>query len=240
MPDPHFADPELAVLYDVLDDDRSDLDLYAGLVDELGGRSVLDVGCGTGTLACRLARTGIDVTGVDPAAASLDVARSKPGGSGVRWIHGDATSAPALGVGLAVMTGNVAQVFLTDTEWVRTLAAIRASLRPGGWLAFETRDPAKRAWERWIRADTEREVDVASIGGVTTWTELVRVDLPLVSFRHVFRFRRSGTERVSDSTIRFRGRDEIAGDLTSAGFRVRSVRDAPDRPGLELVFVAQA
>lgn len=84
MPDPIFAEARLAVLYDVLDDDRRDLDLYVDIVAELGALSVLDIGCGTGTLACRLALAGIDVIGVDPAIASLDIARRKPGGDTVR------------------------------------------------------------------------------------------------------------------------------------------------------------
>jgi hypothetical protein len=35
VPDPIFADWRLAALDDLLDDDRSDLDVYAGIVDEL-------------------------------------------------------------------------------------------------------------------------------------------------------------------------------------------------------------
>ena len=54
-PDALFADPRLAVLYDALDGDRSELDAYEALVDEAGARSVVDVGCGTGSLAVRLA-----------------------------------------------------------------------------------------------------------------------------------------------------------------------------------------
>lgn len=109
MPDPLFADPRWRRPYDIVDDDRSDLGVYAGIVAELMASSVLDVGCGTGTLACRLARLGIEAVGLNPAAASLDVARRKPGAERVRWIHGGASSALPLAVDLAVMTGNVAQ-----------------------------------------------------------------------------------------------------------------------------------
>lgn len=240
MPDPLFADPRLAVLYDVLDGDRSDLDVYVRVVEELGASSVLDVGCGTGTLACMLAAEGLDVVALDPAAASLEVARSKPGAARVRWIHADAASTPPLEVDLAVMTGNVAQVFVADDDWAATLAALRAAVRDGGWLVFESRDPRRRAWERWTEEHTRRDLDVLDVGRVSTWTELVAVDESLVSFRHVFRFARDGSEVVSKSTLRFRTRIEITADLGRAGFDVVEVRDAPDRPGLEHVFIARA
>jgi len=51
-----FANHRLAEIYDTLDDDRSDLDVYVELVDELDTTSVLDIGCGMGTFACLLAR----------------------------------------------------------------------------------------------------------------------------------------------------------------------------------------
>jgi SAM-dependent methyltransferase len=51
VPDPIFDDPRLARIYDPGDPDRSDLLAYDAVVDELGARSVLDVGCGTGTFA---------------------------------------------------------------------------------------------------------------------------------------------------------------------------------------------
>jgi SAM-dependent methyltransferase len=239
VPDQIFANPRLAALYDVLDGDRSDLDVYVGIVDELEASSVLDVGCGTGTLACRLAQRGMEVVGLDPASASLDIARRKPGAERVRWIAGDGSSIPPLGVDLAVMTGNVAQVFVTDAEWTRVLGAIWGAVRDQGWLTFETRDPAGRAWERWTKEHTFREVLVPEVGLVTTWTELVHVNEPLVSFRHVFRFAQDGSEVISDSTLRFRGREEMTASLRGAGFQVRAVRDAPDRRGLEFVFLAQ-
>ncbi len=240
VPDPIFADPRLAKLYDIVDDDRSDLDAYLDIVAELDASSVLDVGCGTGTFACKLASLGLSVVGLDPAVASLDVARRKPGADGVRWIHGDAASVSSLGVDLATMTGNVAQVFVTDADWTNALGALRRALRDNGWLVFETRDPTRRAWEHWTKTQTYRELEVPAIGRVATWTELIDVHEPLVSFRHVFRFEHHGPELVSDSTLRFRDRGEIAASLDESGFRLRSVRDAADRPGLELVFLAQS
>jgi hypothetical protein len=43
---------------------------------------------------------------------------------------------------------------------------------------------------------------------------------------------------VSDSTLRFRERDEVEADIATHGYEVIDVRDARDRPGRELVFLA--
>jgi SAM-dependent methyltransferase len=239
VPDAIFADPRLAVLYDALDPDRSDLDVYAAMAAELGARSVLDVGCGTGTFACRLAASGLAVTGVDPADASLAVARAKPGAEAVRWLLGDATSLPPLQVDLATMTGNVAQVFTTDDEWSATLSGVRAALRPGGRLVFETRDPAKQAWLAWTREQSKIRAEIPGVGVVWRWAELTGVSGQLVSFRMSTVFDADGTVLTSDSTLRFRDRDEVADSLAALGYRLDEVRDSPDRPGLEFVFVAR-
>jgi SAM-dependent methyltransferase len=239
MADALFEERRLADIYDPLDPDRGDLDAYAALVAEFGARSVLDIGCGTGTFACLLAGRGVDVTGLDPAAASLDVARGKPGADHVRWLHGEATSLPALQVELVTMTGNVAQVFLTDGEWDLVLRRAYAALLPGGHLVFETRDPARKAWLEWTRETSHAHTDIPGMGGVETWVEVTGVDGDLVSFRSVFVFGTDGTVMTSNSTLRFRRREEVADSLTSTGFMLEDVRDAPDRPGRELVFVAQ-
>ena len=238
MADAIFEERRLAEIYDPLDPDRSDLDVYAALVEEFGARTVLDVGCGTGTLACLLAARGIEVVGVDPARASLDVAQAKPGADRVRWIHGDATVLPALQVDLATMTGNVAQVFLTDGEWASTLRGVHAALRCGGRFVFETRDPAGQAWRTWDRAHSLTRTAIPEAGTVETWVEVTEVSGEFVSFRHTFVFKKDQTVLTSDSTLRFRGREEVTSSLRAAGFIVAEVRDAPDRPGREFVFVA--
>nr|WP_244951286.1 class I SAM-dependent methyltransferase [Ruania zhangjianzhongii] len=234
-----FSDPRLAALYDPLDPDRSDLDHYVALAEELGAASVLDVGCGTGTFAVLLAERGYQVTGVDPAAASLEVARAKTGAAAVTWLDGDATTLPPMQVDLATMTANVAQVFTTDTEWEDTLAGIHAALVPGGHLVFETRIPEVRAWERWSREDSFTAVRVPGVGRVETWNELLDVRGELVTFRGVTRFVDDGVSIPDVSTLRFRSRAAIEASLARCGFEVEQVRDAPDRPGREWVFVAR-
>ncbi len=239
MSDAIFENPRLAGIYDGLDPDRGDLDAYAAMAAEFGARSVLDVGCGTGTFACLLAARGLEVTGVDPAAASLAVARAKPGADAVRWLHGDATCLPPLQVDLACMTGNVAQVFITDDEWSATLRGVRAALRPGGRLVFETRDPARQAWLRWTRDQSFSRRDIEGAGVVQSWHELSDVSGELVSFRSVVVFEADDAVLTSTSTLRFRDRGEVAGSLAAHGYQLDGVRDAPDRPGLEFVFIAR-
>lgn len=240
MADRGFEDPRLVATYDDLDPDRSDLDLYVAVLDELGARSVLDVGCGTGTFACLLAARGLVVVGVDPAAASLDVARGKPGADAVTWLHGDATTLPPMQVDAATMTANVAQVFVTDDEWAATLDGVRAALRPGGHLVFETRVPAVEAWRGWTRDATYGRTDLRGIGAVETWNDVTDVQGDLVTFRSTWVFASDGAVLTSDSTLRFREHDEVVASLDAAGFVVVDVRDAPDRPGREWVFVARA
>ena len=238
MPNPDADAARIAALSDPFDPDRSDLDAYAEMVEEFGAKTILDVGCGTGTFACMLAARGLNVVAVDPDLASIDIARSKPGADHVRWFEGDATTLPPLEVDAAFMTANVAQVFVTDDEWMATLGAIHRSLKPGGRLAFETRDPVREAWREWTRENTLERVDVPGIGVVETWCDLLETVRPLISFRWTNVFRSDGAVIESDTTLRFRHRDEIESQLAGSGFRLDEVRDAPDRPGREFVFIA--
>lgn len=238
MPDAHFAHPRLAAIYDAFEGDRDDLAAYLSIAEELSADHVVDIGCGTGSLAVLLADSGRTVVGVDPAEASLEIARSKDPAGRIAWVHGDATAAPALGADLAVMTGNVAPVLLTDEEWTRTLRAIHAALRPGGYLVFETRRPERQVWVEWA-ADAAAILDIPGIGQVRRHREVTKVSLPLVSLRDTYKFLADGAVVTSDSTRRFRSRDEVESSLAACGYRVVDVRQAPDRPGREYVFIAQ-
>ena len=234
-----FSHPRLAAAYDPLDPDRSDLDAYRSMAHEFGAQSVLDIGCGTGTLACLLALEGLRVIGVDPAAASVNVARTKPGSDRVRWVNGPAWAVLPAQVDLITMTANVAQVFVSDDAWREVLEVAHDALRPGGRLVFETRVPQRRAWQSWTPEHSEWTGEIEGAGGLTTNNELVDVFEQWVTFRWTIRFHTDGEELTSLSTLRFRGENELRTTLHDAGFVVDEVRDAPDRPGLEWVFVAR-
>ena len=165
------------------------------------------------------------------------MARAKPGAERVKWVDGDATALLGLQLSadLAVMTGNVAQVFVSDEDWHETLKVVHVCLRPGGWFAFETRRPEVRAWEEWDLSPTV----VGLPGGASAVVSRTVTDvmLPLVSFESETVI--EGKILRSSSTLRFRDRSEVEQDLADEGFQVVEVRDAPDRPGKEYVFLAR-
>jgi hypothetical protein len=131
------------------------------------------------------------------------------------------------------------RVFLTDDEWSSTLQAAYAALRPGGRLVFETRDPAAKAWLEWNRERSHKHTVIPGVGGVQTWVEVIDVSGHLVSFRSTFVFESDGALLTSDSTLRFRQRDEMTASLAAAGYLVDEVRAAADRPGREMVFIVR-
>lgn len=82
-------------------------------------------------------------------------------------------------------------------------------------------------------------MEIDGVGAVETWVETSDVRGPLVSFRGTWVFEADGAVLTSHSTLRFRERGEVEESLVAHGFIVDDVRDAPDRPGKEFVFLAR-
>ena len=139
--------------------------------------------------ATRLAARGHQVTGSDPAVGMLSIARSRTGGAAVTWVQSDAAGLRLdRTFDVAIMTGHVFQVFLTDADIAAALAAIRRHLRPGGRLMFETRNPLVREWQEWTPELTLTEVAVPGVGTVEVHYAIKSVDGELVTFETMFRF----------------------------------------------------
>jgi SAM-dependent methyltransferase len=232
--------PRVVAIYDALDPDRSDLEVYVAVAEELGALRVLDVGCGTGTFALLLADRGLNVTGVDPSSASLAVAQAKPGAERVRWIHGGATALPPLQVDLATMTANVAQAIVDEASWEGTLRGVFDALRPGGHLVFETRDPAREAWREWNRDASYGVTEIEGVGVVESWVEVTEVRLPLgdLSGDLCVRLGRRGVDDRLDLAVSRAGRGSGGARLPRLRRRRRPGRAGPARAGTRLLRAA--
>jgi SAM-dependent methyltransferase len=235
-------DPRVVDLYDLDNPDGPDHDFYRALADRCAAETILDLGCGTGMLTVSLARAGRRVVGIDPSPTMLAFARRREGAERVEWIEGDSTASPRNSFDLALMTGNVAQ-HVPDADWHRTLRDLRAGLRPGGILSFETRNPAAREWESWQAAPPTRRQTVH--GPLVEWMEVEIIDDRQVRFDACTRFEETGETVIETQSLVFRGRAEVEGDLVAAGFEVESV--AGDWAGTPfdgrtrlMIFVARA
>jgi SAM-dependent methyltransferase len=158
----------------------------------------------------------------------VDVARRRPYGDQVHWVDGDARRLGTPDADLAIMTGHVAQFFLTDESWHTALVALHAALRPGGRLAFESRNPGAREWEGWTRDARASANDPAS-GRVDTWSEVHDVRDGIVSYSTHYAFAATGEELVSPVSLRFRTEEELTRSLDDAGFAVERVYGDWDR-----------
>ena len=116
-----YVDPRLVDLYDLLNAGDWDYAFYEAQIGAAPQR-ILDLGCGTGTFALRLAAAGHDVVAADPATQMIDYARQRPGADKVHWVAGDvASAADHAPFDVVTMTGHAFQCLLTDDEIIATL-----------------------------------------------------------------------------------------------------------------------
>jgi SAM-dependent methyltransferase len=240
-----FTDPRLVAIYDTVNSYDPDTQprFYSELASEVGANSVLDLGCGTGLITCELARRGYRMIGVDLAAAMIDIARRRPNCGGVQWMVRDASRLGTPNADLAIMTGHVAQFFLTDESWGIALTGLHDALRTGGTLAFESRNPGAREWEHWTRAARSSAED-PDAGRITYWTQFEDLDDRVVSYTIHYAFEASGERLQSPGKLRFRSQEELTESLAHAGFAVERVygdwdRRSVDATTRELIVVAK-
>jgi SAM-dependent methyltransferase len=239
-----FEDSRLASLYDPFNGwDICDA-FYYDLAREIGG-TVLDLGCGTGLLACRIAEQGLHVIGVDPAEGMLRIARARGGGDRVTWIK---ASGQALQLDqrfdLIYMTGHAFQALLTDDDAVALLRAACNHLTRDGRLAFDTRNPARKAWLGWT-PDKPRQVATAEHGEVEERIAAAAdPQTGIVDLTHLYQFAASGETIVGRSRIRFVARDHLErllalADLTPVAWYGDWDRSPVGPASPELIVVAR-
>ena len=122
-------------------DERADAetDLIRNLLDAPVGADVLDLACGHGRIANRLAERGYRVTGLDQSTSFLDHAREDARARGVEaeYATGDMRELPHDGEFDAVVSWFTAFGYFDDPGNRAVLAEVSRVLRPGGRFLLE-------------------------------------------------------------------------------------------------------
>lgn len=213
-----FEEEFFASLYDCLNPWSMSDEFYVEQAVASGG-PVLDLGCGTGMLACSLAAKNLSVTGVDPAEAMLRVARSRVGGDKVSWIRSDGESLHLpQRFNFIYMTGHAFQQLLTDDDAVALLRTASHHLNAEGRLVFETRNPAAQAWLSWTSEYSGRTVQSHRHGRVS-WFYDAQADPAsgIVTIGEHYHLLDQGVRRVGRNRIRFVDQEHVSHLLAKAG-----------------------
>lgn len=150
--DPHIARQMLAFHLDPAHDAASrrpeSIDGFVGWLDKrlpLAGRKVMDLGCGPGLYAQRLAQRGAQVTGIDFSANSVAHARDTAAAAGlaIDYRIADYLEDELLGgQDLVIMIyGDYCAV--APAQRARLLRRVRAALAPGGRFVFDVFSPGQ-------------------------------------------------------------------------------------------------
>ncbi len=98
--------------------------------------TVLEIGCGTGSLTTRLAQAlpAASVTGLDPDPAVLARAQAKDRARRIKWLQGTAAELPLPDQSVDRVVASLLLHHLTSAEKQQALAEASRVLRPGGRL----------------------------------------------------------------------------------------------------------
>jgi 2-polyprenyl-6-hydroxyphenyl methylase/3-demethylubiquinone-9 3-methyltransferase len=112
----------------------------------LAGLAILDVGCGAGLLSEPLARLGANMTGIDPAAGSLEVARrhAEETGASLAYRAASVEALAAEGASFDVVLAMEVVEHVRDVKsFVKTACGL---VRPGGLFAASTLNRTLRSF----------------------------------------------------------------------------------------------
>jgi len=124
----------------------TDTDLIWRLLDLRPGMTVLDLGCGHGRIANRLAARGCIVTGLDFSPVFLDRARADAEALGVEvdYVHGDMRDLPWTGRFDRALSWSTAFGYFDDPTNRDVLRQLRRALTPEGRVAMDLNNVVAR------------------------------------------------------------------------------------------------
>jgi hypothetical protein len=163
------------------------------------------------------------MTGIEPSAAMLAVARAKPGADRMTWAQGSFEKLDGLHTDLLLMTSHVAQFFLAEDEWLAMLQAARTTLDGGGHLVFDIRRLTDPPFAGWPTESNRRRHGTSDAGVVEWWFKLLGTAGKRVGYELHYSFVHSGEKLVSVNELAFRSQDEITETLSRTGFEIEAV-----------------
>ncbi len=195
-------------------EDRADAetDLIWQLLDLRPGMEVLDLACGHGRIASRLAQRGCRVTGLDATPLFLERARRDAAARGVTvdYVHGDMRELPWRDRFDRIIVWFTAFGYFSDAGNRQVLAQAAAALRPGGRLAVEMNNYPSLMRRYQDVAVTERAGDLL--------IDQHRLDPLTGRSDNVWTFIRAGSLRRVAFSVRMFTFPELRDWLLAAGF----------------------
>lgn len=203
-------------------------------------RSVVELGCGTGSLTGLLARRGYQMTAVDLSPDMLSVADQKCAGLGVLFLCQDMSRLTLAEPADAVISCLDSVNYVTRPAALkRTFRRVYQALAPGGLFLFDIKTPAAlEGADGQIYLDEDDGLFCVWRGGYSPKRRVCGYGLDLFVREEDGGWSRGGEyhEEYAYTT------DELDGFLTEAGFRdVRQYGDkamSPPKEGAQRVFFA--
>lgn len=222
-----------AAYYDLLNagkDYAAEAAYVEGLLRGAGeGRSVLELGCGTGIHASLLAERGFEIVGVDRSEAMLAAARQRAStlsndvASRLSFAHGDACTFRANRTfDFVISLFHVMSYQTAQHDLEAAFATARAHLQPGGAFVFDCWYGPAVLTERPERRTKELENDVVKVTRYAV--PAMHANENLVDVDYTIAVREKATGHVEEirerHTMRYLFAPEVEALLRHAGFRL--------------------
>jgi len=209
---------------------RRDVPFWTGVAAGADGR-VLELGCGTGRVAIPLARSGVDLIGVDRSAPMLDRARTRtsrmPRTSGtISFVRADIRNLPfrRRSFSMVLAPYGILQSLIRERDLTHTLQSVARVIRRGGTFGIDLVPDLPN----WSEYDNKVQLRGRAKGGAHfTLVESVHQDRRrhLTTFKQEYIEHRGARESRHRFELTFRTLTvaQMSKRLEASGFRVDSV-----------------
>jgi ubiquinone/menaquinone biosynthesis C-methylase UbiE len=216
---------------------------YSDKLKKYNAESVVELGCGTGSLASRFTANGFDYTGLDLNKTMLDIAERKS--PGAKFIEADMRSFQLPGKKQAcLIAGRTISYLITNQDVLDSFNTIHRHLQTDGIVCFDNIDAAKfipliKNGKRVIhKAEFEgrkfHRESYWSVNGNQSWT----FNWDSVYFEED---KKGGLKKIAEdnSTVRCFTKDDLCLFLELCNFSVKEIEDRPSYAFDTFVIVAQ-